>query len=70
MHYGLNPQATNQGAHIDLELNQMNVNTTFLDGVLNEEMYKEQLVDFIIHAQALGVQVKPFEFMALSNHRT
>ena len=36
---------------MDLELHQMDVKTTFLNGELNEEIYMEQPVDFIIQGQ-------------------
>ena len=32
---------------MDLELHQMNVKTTFLNGELNEEIYMKQIVGFI-----------------------
>ena len=35
-------------ARIDLELHQMDVKITFLNGQLNEEIYMEQPMDFII----------------------
>ena len=38
-------------AHMDLELHQMDVKTTFLNGELNKEIYMEQLVGFIIQGQ-------------------
>ena len=38
-------------ALMDLELHQMDVKTTFLNGELNEEIYMEQLVGFIIQGQ-------------------
>ena len=38
-------------AHMDLELNQMDVKTTFFNGQLNEEIYMEQPVGFIIQGQ-------------------
>ena len=37
--------------HMDLKLHQMDVKTTFLNGELNEEIYMEQLVGFIIQGQ-------------------
>ena len=37
-------------AHMDLELHQMDVKTTFL-GDLNEEIYMEQPIGFIIQGQ-------------------
>ena len=36
---------------MDLELHQIDVKTTFLNGELNEEIYMEQLVGFIIQGQ-------------------
>ena len=36
---------------MDLELHQMDVKTTFLNGELNKEIYMEQLVGFIIQGQ-------------------
>ena len=33
-------------AHFDLELHQMNVKTTFLNGNLDEEIYMKQLEGF------------------------
>ena len=38
-------------AHMDLELFQMDVKTTFLNGELDEEIYMEQRVGFIIQGQ-------------------
>ena len=38
-------------AHMDLELFQMDVKTTFLNGELDEEIYMEQPVGFIIQGQ-------------------
>ena len=38
-------------AHMDLELHQIDVKTTFLNGELNEEIYMEQLIGFIIQGQ-------------------
>ena len=38
-------------AHVDLELHQMDVTTTFLNGELNEDIYMEQPTCFIIHSQ-------------------
>ena len=35
-------------AHMDLELHQMDVKTNFLNGKLNEQIYKKQPIDFII----------------------
>ena len=36
---------------MDLELHELDFKTTFLNGELNEEIYMEQLVDFIIQGQ-------------------
>ena len=38
-------------ACLDLELHQMNLKTAFLNGELNEEIYMEQLVGFIVKGQ-------------------
>ena len=35
-------------AHMNLELHQMDVKMTFLNGELDEEIYMEQPVDFIV----------------------
>ena len=36
---------------MDLELHQIDAKTTFFSGELNEEIYMEQLVDFIIQGK-------------------
>ena len=38
-------------AHMDLKLHQMDAKTSFLNGKLNEQIYKEQPIDFIIQGQ-------------------
>ena len=38
-------------AHMDLELHQMDIKTTFLNRELNEGIYIEQPMDFIIQGQ-------------------
>ena len=42
-------------AHMDLELHQMNVKIVFPNGELNEEIYMEQPVGFIIQGQECKV---------------
>ena len=38
-------------ASMDLELHQMDVKTSFLNGELDEKIYIEQLAGFVIHGQ-------------------
>ena len=38
-------------SYLDLELHQMDVNTTFINEELNEEVYMEQPVDFLVKGQ-------------------
>ena len=38
-------------AHMDLEVHQMDVKTFFFNGELNEEIYMEQPIGFIIQGQ-------------------
>ena len=42
-------------ASMNLKLHQINVKTTFLNGKLDEEIYMEQLVGFVIQGQELKV---------------
>ena len=38
-------------ARLDLELRQMDVNTAFLNGDLNKEIYMEQPIGFVVKVQ-------------------
>ena len=38
-------------AQLDLELYQMDVKTTYLNGEVDEEIYMEQLIGFIVKGQ-------------------